>query len=63
MLLVKGKLYETEKNPETLNEYDLYSGFPLDLENLENLENWEHTWKTWKYHGILNILINIMEKL
>ena len=35
------------------------SGFPLDL---ENLEKWEYTLKTWKYRGILEILINIMEK-
>ena len=26
-------------------------------------KNKEYTWKIWKYHGILNILINIMEKL
>ena len=40
----------------------LQPGFPLDLENLENLEKWDYTWKTWKYHGILEKLINIMEK-
>ena len=39
-----------------MKHIQIYTGFPLGLENLENLEKWEGIFQSGKSQGILNRL-------